>query len=121
MSTSKLTVQTLQTAVIGVVALGALLFIPAWTLDYWQAWLFIVVFVASTSAIGIYLALEDPALLERRRQIGPTAEQRPVQRVVISLGILSSLAVLVFSALDHRFGWSPVPAAVSVVGAVLVA
>ena len=121
MTTSKLAVQTVQTAVIGVVALGALLFIPAWTLNYWQAWLFIVVFVASTSAIGIYLALKDPALLARRRQLGPTAEQRPVQRIVISLGILSSLAVLVFSALDHRFGWSPVPPAISVLGASIVA
>jgi protein-S-isoprenylcysteine O-methyltransferase Ste14 len=113
--------QTLRTAVIGVVALAALLFVPAWTLDYWQAWLFIVVFVVSTNAIGIYLARNDPALLERRKRIGPTAEQRPAQRIVITLGILSFVGVMVLSALDHRFGWSPVPPSISVVGDALVA
>jgi protein-S-isoprenylcysteine O-methyltransferase Ste14 len=121
MSARKLAVQTLQTAVIGVVVLAGLLFIPAGTLDYWQAWLFILVFMVSTNAIGIYLALNDPALLARRRQIGPSAEQRPAQRIVISLGILSFLGIMVVSAFDHRFGWSAMPAWVSVMGDVLVA
>jgi protein-S-isoprenylcysteine O-methyltransferase Ste14 len=119
-SLTKLALQTAATAVAGVVVLGALLFIPAGTLDYWQAWVFIAVFVGSTSVIGVYLALKDPALLERRKQIGPAAEQEPAQRVIISVGILSFLGVMVFSALDHRFGWSPVPPVVSLVGAVLV-
>ena len=121
MGTSTLVMQTLRTAVIGVVALAAVLFVPAWTVDYWQAWAFIVVFTISTNAIGIYLARNDPALLERRKQIGPTAEQRPAQRIAITLGILSFLGVMVLSALDHRFGWSTVPAWVSVVGDLLVA
>ena len=121
MSASRLAVQTLQTSVIGLVVLGSLLFLPAWTFNYWQGWLFIVVFSVSTSVIGIYLALYDPALLARRQRIGPTAEQRPTQRIIISLGILSFVAVLVLSALDHRFGWSPVPPSISVVGAALVA
>jgi protein-S-isoprenylcysteine O-methyltransferase Ste14 len=121
MGTSTLVIQTLRTAVIGVVALGALLFVPAWTVDYWQAWAFIAVFTISTNAIGIYLARNDPALLERRKQIGPTAEQRPAQRIVITLGILSFLGVMVLSALDHRFGWSTVPAWLSVVADLVVA
>jgi protein-S-isoprenylcysteine O-methyltransferase Ste14 len=62
-----------------------------------------------------------PALLERRKRVGPRAEQRAAQRIIISVGILSLLGVMVFSALDHRFGWSPVPPVVSVVGDVLVA
>ena len=121
MSVTKLVLQTAATGAVGVIFLGALLFIPAGTLDYWQAWVFIAVFVVSTSVIGIYLALKDPALLERRKQIGPTAEQGTAQRIIISLGILSFLGVMVFSALDHRFGWSPVPPVVSLVGAALVA
>jgi protein-S-isoprenylcysteine O-methyltransferase Ste14 len=120
-SVTKLALQTAATAVVGTVFLAALLFVPAGTLDYWQAWVFIVVFVVSTSVIGVYLTLEDPALLERRKQIGPTAEQGTAQRIIISVGILSFLGVMVFCALDHRFGWSPVPPVVSVVGSVLVA
>jgi protein-S-isoprenylcysteine O-methyltransferase Ste14 len=121
MSAIGLAIQTARTMVIGVIALAALLLIPAWTLDYWQAWVFIVVFVAATNVIGVYLAVKDPALLERRKQIGPKAEQRIAQRIIISLGIVGSLGVMVFSALDHRFGWSSVPPYVSVAGDVLVA
>jgi protein-S-isoprenylcysteine O-methyltransferase Ste14 len=117
----KLILPTLRTFLIGAIVLGALLFLPAWTLDYWQAWVFIVVFLVSANAIGVYLSLKDPALLERRLKGGPAAETRTAQKIIISIGILGNIALLVFSALDHRFGWSPVPVAVSLVGDALVA
>lgn len=106
---------------VGAIALGVLLFLPAWTLNYWQAWVFIVVFMASVSVVGIYLSLKDPALLERRKKFGPTQEQSPAQKIAISIGVLAILATFVFSALDYRFGWSPVPAYVSLIGNALVA
>jgi len=62
----KLIAQTLSSFLIGAVVLGVLLFLPAWTLNYWQAWVFIVVFMTSVNVLGLYLALKDPALLERR-------------------------------------------------------
>jgi protein-S-isoprenylcysteine O-methyltransferase Ste14 len=117
----KLIVQTLITFLIGVIALSVLLFLLAGTLNYWQAWVFILVFVGSVSAIGLYLAVKDPALLERRKKFGPTKEQSPVQRIAISIGVLALLGVLIFSALYHRFQWSPVPTYVSIAGVVLVA
>ncbi len=118
---NKLILPTLRTFLIGAVVLGILLFLPAGTFNYWQAWVFIVVFGTSTNAIGIYLSLKDPELLERRKKIGPTTEQSPAQKIIISIALLSTLGLLVFCALDHRFGWSPVPGYVSVVGDVLVA
>ena len=118
---SKLIVQTLSTFLIGAVVLGVLLFLPAWTLNYWQAWVFIVVFMTSVSVIGLYLALKDPALLERRKKFGPSQEQSPAQKIIISIGVLALLAAFVFSALAHRFEWSPVPAYGSLVGDALVA
>ena len=45
--------------------LGIVLFMPAWTLNYWQAWVFIVVFTTSANAIGVYLSLKEPAMLRR--------------------------------------------------------
>src|SRR5262249_42530908 len=79
-------------------------------------------FVGSIGAIGTYLALNDPALLQRRlKGRRPTAEQRPAQRAIIALLRLSFLGVLVLSALDHRFRWSPVSPLVSAVGDLLVA
>ncbi len=118
---SKLIIQTLGTFLLGAIVLGLLLFLPAGTFNYWQAWAFIVVFMTSVSGIGVYLSLKDPALLERRKKFGPGTEQSPTQKIIISVGILADFGLLVFCALDHRFGWSPAPASVSVVGDLLVA
>jgi protein-S-isoprenylcysteine O-methyltransferase Ste14 len=119
--TNKLISQTLSTFVIGAVALGLLLFLPAGTFNYWQAWLLIVVFMTSVTMIGLYLSLKDPALLERRKKFGPTKEQSTTQKIAISIGVLTLLGVFVFSALGHRFAWSPVPAYGSLAGDALVA
>ncbi len=96
------------------------LFIPAWTLNYWQAWVFIVDFMISVNILGLYMALRDPALLERRLQAGPAAEQSPTQRIIISMIGLGILALLVFCALDHRFGWSRTPGWASIASDILV-
>jgi protein-S-isoprenylcysteine O-methyltransferase Ste14 len=118
---NKLIIPTLRTFLLGAITLGLLLFLPAWTLNYWQAWVFIVVFMTSVNAIGVYLSLKDPALLERRKKGGPAAEQNMAQKIIISVAILGDLGLLVFCAFDHRFGWSPVPAYVSLAGDALVA
>jgi protein-S-isoprenylcysteine O-methyltransferase Ste14 len=117
----KLAIRTATTAVVGLVVLGIIIFVPAGTLAYWQGWAFIAVFSISTNVIGVYLALKDPALLERRMRAGPGAETRPVQKALIALAFAGALALLVVSVFDHRFGWSFVPAWVSVLGNVLVA
>lgn len=116
-----LPMQTARTAIIGIIALGALLFLSAWTLAYWQAWVFIIVFTVSTEVLGVYLALKDPVLLERRMKVGPAAEQSTRQKIIISVAFIACIALLVFCALDHRFVWSPVPPSISVLGDVLVA
>jgi protein-S-isoprenylcysteine O-methyltransferase Ste14 len=116
-----LPIQTARTFLLGATALGVLLFLPAWTLAYWQAWVFIVVFMTSANAIGVYLSLKDPALLERRKKVGPAEEQSMAQKIIASLAIFGNLALLVFCAFDHRFAWSPVSSYVSVAGDVLVA
>jgi protein-S-isoprenylcysteine O-methyltransferase Ste14 len=118
---NNLIISTLKTSVIGLIVLGLLLFLPAWTLAYWQAWVFLIVFTVSTQALGIYLLLKNPVLLERRKRVGPWAEQSTAQRIIISLAFLTCIALLVFCSLDYRFGWSPVPALISLIGDVLVA
>ena len=78
-------------------------------------------FSVSTSIIGIYLALANPALLERRMKVGPAAETRPVQKIIIAVSFAVFCLMLIVSVLDHRFGWSHVPTWLSVVGNALVA
>jgi protein-S-isoprenylcysteine O-methyltransferase Ste14 len=103
------------------IAMGALLFLSAWTLNYWQAWVLLAVFGASWLVIIVFLMKKDLKLLERRMSAGPTAEQRIGQKIVMSIASLEFIAMLVFPALDHRFGWSSMPAYVSIAGDVLVA
>ncbi|WP_126599815.1 methyltransferase family protein [Dictyobacter aurantiacus] len=117
----KLALQTAATVVIGLLAFGLLLFLPAWTFNYWRAWVFIVVFALSTNIPALYLALKNPAALRRRMHAGPGAESRMVQKIIITIAFLSLPGVMVFSAFDYRFGWSPVPDAISIVGDALVA
>lgn len=103
------------------VASGVVLFLIAGTSNYWQAWVFLLVFVLATWIPTIIVLRTNPAVLERRTRGGPTTETRVVQRVVIAGLYLSLMALLVVSALDHRFGWSRVPTAICLVGDVLVA
>jgi protein-S-isoprenylcysteine O-methyltransferase Ste14 len=102
-------------------ALATVLFVLAGTLSYWQAWVFVVVFAVCINTIGIYLSLKDPALLERRLKVGPTAEQSSAQRIISAASLMVFLAMFVVCALSRRFGWSSVPAVVSLGGDVLVA
>jgi protein-S-isoprenylcysteine O-methyltransferase Ste14 len=91
------------------------LFIPAGTLSYWQAWVFVIVFEASAQALGIYFLIHDRKLVERRMNIGPVAEQRPAQKLISALFMLGFVGFVVLPAFDHRFGWSPVAPVVSVI------
>jgi protein-S-isoprenylcysteine O-methyltransferase Ste14 len=104
----------------GFVLFGLALFLPAGTFNYWQAWLFIAVFAATTAVPSIYWALRRPEVLRRRMNAGPTAETRPAQKIIATGIYLWFTGVLVVSALDHRFGWSQVPTPVVLLGDVLV-
>lgn len=101
--------RTLISAAVGLLVFGALLFLPAGTLGYWQAWVFLAVFTVSTMVPSLYLAIARPDVLARRMRAGPAAETRPAQRWAITLTMIVFVSLLVFSALDHRFGWSNAP------------
>ena len=95
------------------VAVGAAVFGPAWTFDYWQAWLYLLAFFGSAAAITLYLWRADPSLLERRVRGGPLAEQQTNQRIIQSVASLAFISLLVVPSLDHRFGWSNIQAPVT--------
>jgi len=99
----------------------ACMLIPAGTVHYWQAWAFFAVFEAACQGLGIYFLVHDRKVIERRVAVGPAAEKEPAQKIISALFLLGFLVLLIFPALDHRYGWSPVPAYVSVLGDVLVA
>jgi protein-S-isoprenylcysteine O-methyltransferase Ste14 len=101
--------------------MAALLFLPAWTLVYWQAWAFLAVFGASALAITLYLMNKDPKLLNRRVYPGPTAEKETSQQIIQTITSIGFAAMLIVSALDHRFARTPPALYASLAGDTLVA
>jgi protein-S-isoprenylcysteine O-methyltransferase Ste14 len=97
-----------------------LLFGTAGTLRYRQAWVYVSIFVGGSALTTVYLIKNDRALLARRMRGGPTFEKEGRQRVIMVFTSLGFIALLVVPALDHRFGWSAVPAWAVVLGDVLV-
>ncbi len=116
---NKLIISAIRNFIISVIVLGALLCLVAGTLNYWQGWVFSVVFGVCNLQQGIYLAVKDPALLERRTKV--TAEaQSTGQKVFMFVGLGAMLGMIMVSALDHRFGWSQVSGYVSLIGDVVI-
>jgi protein-S-isoprenylcysteine O-methyltransferase Ste14 len=103
------------------VVFGAMLFFPAGTFKYWQAWVFLIVVAISAWAPVVYLLRTDPAALQGRMRGGPTAEARTAQKVAIAALYLSLATMVIVSVLDHRFSWSSVRTTACLVGDVLVA
>ena len=104
-----------------IVVMGLLLFVPAGTIRYWQAWLYLSIFTGASVLTTVYLMRNDPALLERRLRGGPTAEKRTAQSVIMLCTSIGFIALLVVPALDQRFGWSNVPLGGISAGDILVA
>jgi protein-S-isoprenylcysteine O-methyltransferase Ste14 len=98
----------------------AILFIGSGTLDYWQAWTFLVAYFVASLAITLYLIKNDPALLARRIRGGPFAEKEPAQKIIMSLTSLGFIALILLPAIDRRFGWSHMSTLAALAGNVLV-
>jgi protein-S-isoprenylcysteine O-methyltransferase Ste14 len=104
-----------------IIGLGIFLFVPPWTLFFWQGWIYLCVFVASAGLVTVYLWRKDPELLQRRVNAGPGAEKEEKQKLIQWLASFLFIGVITLPSLDHRFGWSDVPFPVVIAGDLLVA
>ena len=118
---SRLAATALLSVLLLAVVMGVILFVTAGTMEYWQAWVYLLVFTITSLLTTIYLIRNDPELLQRRMRGGPTAEKRPSQRVIMIFTSLAFIGLLVVPAFDRRFGWSSVPFYVVISGDTLVA
>jgi protein-S-isoprenylcysteine O-methyltransferase Ste14 len=98
----------------------ALLLAPAGTLNYWQAWVYGILFTATAIGIGVYFLKKDPKAVARRMDVGPRAEQEPAQKIIMTLVLVGFILLIVVPGFDHRWHWSSVPAWLSVIANVLV-
>ena len=112
----KLLLSALTKLILGIVLIGLLLFLPAWTLDYFGAWLFLGVLFVPMLTMGAVMLIKSPALLEKRLQ---NKEKEAAQKGVVAVSGLMFLGGFIVSALDFRFGWSTVPFWLTVTAAVV--
>jgi protein-S-isoprenylcysteine O-methyltransferase Ste14 len=117
----KLYIKLVTQSLLFLFVLGALLFLPAGTFDYWEAWVFIAVWVACNLPLTVWAAVNDPQLLERRMRAGPTAEKEKSQKIIVTIALLSLAVAVLIPAFDRRFGWSDVPTVVVILGNALIA
>lgn len=101
-------------------AMALLLFIPAGTVRYWQAWDFLTLFLLGSALTNLYLIRHDRSLLCRRVKAGPTAETLTSQKIVMFIASVGFAGLLVIPAFDHRFAWSPQSPVIVVAGNALV-
>jgi protein-S-isoprenylcysteine O-methyltransferase Ste14 len=103
------------------VLLGLLLFLPAGTLAWPQAWVFIALFVGCSEAIGVWLKSSDPDLLAERMKSPISADQKRGDRAVMGALLVAFCGWFVFMAIDaRRFGWSHTPLWAQALGAALI-
>ncbi len=89
---------------------GALLFVAAGRLDWWEVWVFLVVYYAIALVGQVWIMQRDPALDQERSGLGRNV--KPWDRVIVSLNWILTFGLLIVIGLDAgRFQWSPVPLA----------
>ena len=104
--TKKLFFQALAKFVVGLAITMALLFIPAGTFGYWQAWLFIGILFIPMLIVGIVLMNCNPELLRKRLE---AKEKENEQKSVVAMSSLLFVAMFVIAGLNHRFDWWILP------------
>ena len=101
---------------LGLVLVGALLLIPAGSLDYWNAWLFIGLLFIPMFIAGIFLMINNPELLKRRLD---AKEKEDKQKVVILLSGIMFLAGFIVAGLNFRYKWIEIPNIVIIISSIV--
>ena len=103
---NNLFLQALKKIIAGFVAIGVLLFLPAGTLHYWNAWLFVAVLFVPMIFLGIVMLFKSPKLLEKRLD---AKEKVNEQKWVVALSGIMFLAAFVVAGLNFRYSWHSLP------------
>jgi len=102
---------------VAIPVLFAFFFLPAGTISYWEAWVYMAIIFIPMLLVLAYLLKNDPDLLERRMKM---RERETEQKLIVKLSVFQFLLAYLLPGFDQRFGWSNVPAAVVIVAELLV-
>ena len=114
--TKNLFIQAMAKFFAGVILVGALLFLPAGTFAYKNAWLFMGILFAPMFIAGVVMMFKNPALLKSRLS---AKEKQSGQSTLVKLSGLMFLIGFILAGLDRRWGWTHFPAAVPIIAAAL--
>jgi protein-S-isoprenylcysteine O-methyltransferase Ste14 len=103
------------------IIMAVMLFAPARTLHFWEAWAFLLLFSVLSAVVTLYFLKHDPGLVERRLKAGPTAEHEKSQKVIQTLTAILWCALIIVPGIERRFHFSRIPAALVLLGDALVA
>ena len=113
----KLLLKTLIAFLCGLLITGVMLFVPAGTLAYRGAWLFIALLFTPILVMGVVLFIKNPELLRKRLEM---KEREKEQKSVVALSGLLLVASFIVAGLDCRFGWSNVSSSIVIVASVVL-
>jgi len=103
---SKLKKQVILRFILVPIFMGLMLFLPAGSLYYWQAWLYCGVIFIPASFVVLYFLKKDPELLERRLRM---REKEEKQKTIIRIAYILFFIGFIIPGLDYRYHWSNVP------------
>ena len=112
----KLFISAILKFALGVILVGALIFLPAGTLHFIAGWLLMGILFVPMFIAGLVMMAKNPELLKKRLN---AKEKLGEQQLVVKLSGLMFIVGFVLAGLDFRFNWFRMPFIVSIVGAVL--
>lgn len=106
MEKNHLFIQAISKFLLGVVIIGALLFLSAGSLRYWQGWLLMGILFIPMFCAGLVMVVKNPELLRKRLN---AREGEKEQKTVVRFSGLLFFAAFVIAGLNWRFGWCVLP------------
>ena len=112
----KLFIQAIIKYILGVVSIGALLFIPACSFEYWNGWLFMGLLFIPMFIAGIILMIKNPELLRKRLN---AKEKENEQKEVILFSVLRFVTGFIIAGLNYKYNWIEVPNIIVIISSIL--
>jgi protein-S-isoprenylcysteine O-methyltransferase Ste14 len=112
----KLFLEAIAKFTAGLLMVGALIFLPAGTLHFWEGWLLMGVLFGPMFLAGLVMLAKTPEFLAKRLD---AKEKQAAQKGVLAFSGLMFIGGFVVAGLDHRFDWSRMPLWVNIAAGAL--
>ena len=112
----KLFIQAITKFIMGFIIISLFLFIPAGTLNYWNAWLFIFILFIPMFIVGIILMIKNPDLLRKRLN---SKEKESKQEILIRVSLVMFISGFIVAGLNYRFKWLILPRWIIVISTII--